>query len=174
MPILDTGMLLNRNHPNSITIAIRAVNRGRHHAVVGIQSYRFHSGSVRDEGEFGSEQVRTIRLVALAPAQQEESAFAISHTVQDLQSFGIRIVAGGPGGRDVAATAAELDADGNMLHIHPMPAVRTANRDEKGLAYVANHTQHSLTVIDTSTDTRIMTLPLNAGSSPRQVAITPD
>ena len=189
MPVLDTGLLFNRELRRTTFLTLTVMNMGRQPAVVGIQVYTMNKeilscqdqGQIMDtghsspqHGEYGSLHMETLKLFHLQPLGTSESVFTINHSIQSFETYGVRIVTNGLGAGDVSLSMVELDENMERIGERRLSAEGATFVDELMLAYVANHTQHTLSVIQTSTLTRVATIMLPDGSSPRLVAITPD
>lgn len=186
MPILDTGLLVNREARRTGSVTIHVMNRGRQQATAGIQIYSAISPQSKQnelkEGEveggslrsgYGKVQMERSTLVQLQPEHKSESTYTLKHDVSRMPLFGVRITTTGLAAGEVIAAVIEHDELGELIAQHQVP-VSGGAMDEMMHAYIANHTQHSITVIQTATHTRIATIPLPVGSSPRSLDFTPD
>ena len=132
-----------------------------------------YGGAGPHETGYGTMQTESLANVQLSPSGRARSMYAVTREVKLLTVYGIRVTVSGLAAGKIGASLAELDEAGNVIEQHvlePLPS----GTDDLLHAYVANHTQHSLTVIQTDTNARVATIQFPAGSSPRMLDFTPD
>lgn len=169
MAVFDTGPVDNRNEPRTTNLAIRLFNTGRLPAIAGIEAYQI----IPAGDGFTSETLYAVELVSLNPFGTTGSGFTLDNVFANLDVFGVRVITSGLGANGIAVTVLEKESEGQIIKEHILEG-ELSRIQELLFVYVSNQEGDTITVLNSETNTIVKTIPLTAGSSPQEIAITPD
>jgi DNA-binding beta-propeller fold protein YncE len=169
MPVWDSGLVLNRGVKRTKQITISLMNRGWLKQRAGIQVYTLNG----EEDGFADVGGSPVKNVMLHPSGIHGSAYTVEEPVDGFSSFGVRIGAVGPGAEEIVVSLTQFAEDGEIIASRKLDSA-LCRLEEPLLAFAANHTQHTVTVIHAASNTQAAVIRLPEGSLPRQLAVSPD